>query len=720
MKLWLTAHELAELALDGMPTSRRGVQKLAEREGWADTSLSRRREGREGGGGLEYHIDLLPLPQRLEYAGSFIRVEREDYLTETTNELNRRELSTRDARLIVLKVADRFRKTSGLGASASDHLFCQLFDDRKVPLPEWVLEHVKRISARTMHRWRSNALTNINRLAHDPAHARKGTGVLDRAEGGRLRSYCLALYASNQFLAAKHIRTTAIAEFGNTVLIETAQVQKRVPMPPLRTFQNALKVWKKEDRNALLKITDPDAYKSRVRFAATGANRMDRLNQKWEVDASPSDIMTTEGRPTIYAAIDLYSRRTIILVNRTPRAEGVALLIRKCLMTWGVPEIIKSDNGSDFVAKATVRLLDALGIEQELSTPYSPEQKGTVERVIGTFQRDCAATLPGFVGHSVSDRKVIEARKQFSKRHNTDEAKLFNVEWSSAQLQEEADRWTEYQYGETIHSSLKGKTPNEVARAWTAPVSQISDPAMLDVLLAPIASNNGIRRVQKTGVKVGGEHFISADVMPGTDVLVRHDPEDLGRVWLFDPDGDTYLGQAINPVLAGLDPAEHTRRVQAAQKAHFDERTAEIKKEIRKITPTTVAEAHRAQHQRNASVLDFPRPTEKYETRQMQAAAAVKAKRAPKPLTAAEQQVMDDLNASPAAPVSNVQALKTNHTPEDRFKRAKRFEARIAGGEKLADADALWLTGYQASPEYQAFKLIHEDFERPEQAPPAS
>ncbi|MEP2707817.1 MAG: DNA-binding protein [Roseibium sp.] len=103
------------------------------------------------------------------------------------------------------------------------------------------------------------------------------------------------------------------------------------------------------------------------------------------------------------------------------------LLIRKCLIDWGVPETIKTDNGSDFTARATVRLLDALGIEQELSSPYSPEQKGTVERVIGTFQRDCAATLPGFIGHSVADRKVIENRKAFSARLGTDDAKLFQV-----------------------------------------------------------------------------------------------------------------------------------------------------------------------------------------------------------------------------------------------------------------------------------------------------
>lgn len=720
MKLWLTAQEIADLALDGFPSTKRGVQKLADRDDWAASGLARKREGREGGGGLEYHIDLLPLPQRLQYAGTFVRVEREDYHTETTNELTRRECSVRDAKLIVLKVSERFRKTCGMGGNASDHLFTQLFEDGKVPLPEWVLENVKSVSRRSLSRWRKDMREDINRLAHDPSKARKGTGVLDRAEDGRVRAFCLAVFVSNQFFSTKHIRNAAIQEFGNTILVETARGQKRVPMPPLRTFQNTLRGWKAEGKNALLKLTDPDAYKSKVRFSASGANRVDRLNERWEIDASPSDVMTTDGRQNIYAAIDLYSRRTIILVTATPRAAAVGLLVRKCLMAWGIPETIKTDNGSDFTARATVRLLDALGIEQQLSAPYSPEQKGTVERVIGTFQRDFAATLPGFIGHSVADRKVIEARKSFSARLGTDDAKLFNVSLSAADLQQEADRWAEQQYGDTRHSGLKGKTPNEVARAWTLPVNAIDDPHVLDVLLAPIAGQNGIRRVTSQGIRIDGEFYYTGDVMPGRDVLVRHDPEDLGRVWLFDRDGESYLGEAVNPDLAGLDPAATIQKVRAMQKKVEEDQLAAIRKLKRKITPRTVADAQRAAYQSNADVLQFPKLTAKHETAKTRAAATVKAKRAPKPLSDAEQQTMQQLARSAPKPAA-VQSIKQRETPEDRFERAKRFEARIRAGEPLTQDDAFWLTNYQAGAEYRARNLLWNEKEaRQASVPPAS
>lgn len=707
MKLWHTAQDLADLKLDGFPGTKRGVHKLIERDGWAETPLCRRRQGSLGGGGFEYHIDLLALPQRLDYAARFISIEPDDFVCESNEGLTTRERTARDAKLIVLKVADRFFRQSGMGQAASDHLFALAYGAGGVAVPEWVHAEITSISRRTLSRWRLHSRTDLNALGSDRSKARSGTGIMDTAEQGRLRAWCLAIHASNQFLAAKHIRNAALAEFGPTVLVDTSRGQKRVAMPPLRTFQDALKRWRETHRNELLRITDPDAYKSTIRFAATGANKMDRLNEVWEIDASPSDVMTTDGRKTLYAAIDLYSRRTLILVTDTPRAAAVGLVMRKCLLAWGVPEIVRTDNGSDFVAKASKRLLDALGIEHDLSAPHSPEQKGTVERLIGTFQRDCAATLPGFIGHSVADRKVIEARKAFSARLGTDDAKLFSVELSATELQAEADRWANEQYAHTPHTGLKGKTPFEVARSWTGDLRAIKDPGVLDVLLAPVAGQNGLRRVTKLGIRVDGAQYLSSDVMPGRDVLCRHNPDDLGRLWLFDPDGETYLGEALCPDLAGLDPAATIAEVRARQKALETEALADIRKAKRRITPRTVAEAQRAAYQQNADILAFPKPAQPHETPQSLAAKAARQKPEPQSLSERESAILDRLTRKDA-PDTTVYALTTTDTPEGRFERALQLEARLAEGTPLTDRDALWLAGYQEGAEYRARKLLSQ------------
>ena len=47
-------------------------------------------------------------------------------------------------------------------------------------------------------------------------------------------------------------------------------------MPPIRTFQHALKHWRHEYRHELTRLTDPDGFRNKVRFVATGTTRAAR------------------------------------------------------------------------------------------------------------------------------------------------------------------------------------------------------------------------------------------------------------------------------------------------------------------------------------------------------------------------------------------------------------------------------------------------------------
>lgn len=64
--IFLTAQEIADagvrLKLKALPNTKRGVQDHVDRHDWKSLpdSLCRKRAGREGGGGFEYHISLLP------------------------------------------------------------------------------------------------------------------------------------------------------------------------------------------------------------------------------------------------------------------------------------------------------------------------------------------------------------------------------------------------------------------------------------------------------------------------------------------------------------------------------------------------------------------------------------------------------------------------------------------------------------------------------------
>ena len=74
---WFSAAELADLALPGIPSTKAGVLKMAAREGWEAAAepvrgaLTRKRKGR--GGGLEYHVSLLPDVARTRLAASGLK-----------------------------------------------------------------------------------------------------------------------------------------------------------------------------------------------------------------------------------------------------------------------------------------------------------------------------------------------------------------------------------------------------------------------------------------------------------------------------------------------------------------------------------------------------------------------------------------------------------------------------------------------------------------------
>jgi putative transposase len=722
VKIWLTSAELAALQLPGLPSSKRSVNALADRERWAETRHARSRAGR--GGGLEYRIDLLPLEARLAYmarcgvaAPAEISEAAADQIAAAPDSSAVPSASAeRDARLAILAAYDTFQRASQLSKTTGVHLFCDLYNSGGCSLPDYAAR-IKRVSPRSLVRWLSARQSgDIDMLAVDRGAARRGQGLLDAAEGGALRATAIGLIAHQPHLSADHVRTILIDKFGSAITHQG----RAVPMPSVRTLQARLQFWREEHAAELLAITNPDAHKSRARVTGARAHLVTRLNEMWQIDASPVDALCVDGRHTVYVCIDVYSRRIITHVSRTPRADAVALLLRKTLTAWGVPELIKTDNGSDFVARASVRLLSSLGIEVQRSDPYSPEQKGVVERAIGTMQRDLVALLPGFIGHNVTDRRRIEQRRSFAARLGIDDGRAFAVELSGEQLQRDLDAWSTDRYAHRPHGGLSGATPFSVAAAWSLPVRRIQDEAALALLLAPVAGQDGRRTVQKRGIRIEGSYYIAPEILPGETVFVRMDPADMGRAWVFDAEGEKFRGVAICPELAGVDPAAAVMEARAAQRRLIEERTAPIRAEARKIKPRDMVEAVARQAAKQAGKLvELPRRSDSYSTPALTAAAdGVRGRKAPtaQPLRPADAALMAGIEADlaahasvPAAP-TNVRKLRTSETPQRRFRRCLDLEAALARGEDIATADAIWLGSYRESSECRTQRGIYAEF----------
>ncbi|AGH57973.1 integrase [Rhodovulum phage RS1] len=694
MKRWMTLSEIAQAGLPGLPGSARGVAKRAQAEGWTKrTGIVRKRKGR--GGGLEFSIEVLPEEARTELMRRAVAPAKptEAISLREDDPLSGAERARRDSRLFVLGALEEFRKANGLGVKDGAVLFSDAWSGGLIEAPEFVRDYISSCCTKSLFNWRA-----IRRKHGDDALGidRRGRpAAITKAAEGEAEEAMLAAIAKQEFLSAEQLGAYLRDRFGD----EVSEISER-------TIQRHRARLEERHRNVLMALRNPDRYRSAVEFSATNSTFAAGLNDLWQIDASPADVMLKgKRRHSIYMAIDIWSRRTKILVTQTPRAAAVAMLLRSCILDWGVPRVVKTDNGSDFKANAIARLLAALGIEHEVSKPYDPKSKGNVERVIGTFQRDLA-TCPGFIGHSVADRKVIEGRKAFSRRLGMDDHELFDVQMDLPEFQTWCEDWTSTIYAHREHSALK-MSPFAKAASWTGEIRRLSQPRALDMLLAPVPGKDGVRRVTKQGLKIDGEYYQTSAAWPGEDVLVRMDPADLGRALVFALDGESYLGEAICPHLAGEDPVAIAMQVKAAQKAHMQEETARVRKEMKKIRPRDFSDAMLRDGERRAANLTYlERPAVPFSTPALDAAAQAAADNAPKPTEYDPEKIRDQLAEVVKIPRPR-RVRQVQEDPHDQFRRAVDLEEAMKRGDDVSEADAAWLRSYQKHPDYLGAMRIY-------------
>ena len=71
---------------------------------------------------------------------------------------------------------------------------------------------------------------------------------------------------------------------------------------------------------------------------------------------------------------------------RSITARSVAEALWDIFSRTGIPEVIQTDQGSQFVGKVMCHLCQYLGIEKVRTSPYHPQSNGVVERMHGTLK----------------------------------------------------------------------------------------------------------------------------------------------------------------------------------------------------------------------------------------------------------------------------------------------------------------------------------------------
>jgi transposase InsO family protein len=130
-------------------------------------------------------------------------------------------------------------------------------------------------------------------------------------------------------------------------------------------------------------MQDPGKWRNKFKAAHGSLSAEAKFaGQVWHMDATPADVMTREPgeekgrRCSIGAAIDIYSRRAVCVVSESPKAETVAVTMRKGMMAWGIPSRILKDNGKDYQSFHIAGITEGFRIDCPDLPAYMAEAKG--------------------------------------------------------------------------------------------------------------------------------------------------------------------------------------------------------------------------------------------------------------------------------------------------------------------------------------------------------
>jgi putative transposase len=112
-------------------------------------------------------------------------------------------------------------------------------------------------------------------------------------------------------------------------------------------------------------------------------------NHVWTWDFI-ADATVRGGALKLLTILDEYTRECHVLwAERALKAADVLAWLQQAIGQHGAPEYLRSDNGSEFIAKIVQRWLKANRIKTLYIEPGSPWQNGFVESFHGRFRDEC-------------------------------------------------------------------------------------------------------------------------------------------------------------------------------------------------------------------------------------------------------------------------------------------------------------------------------------------
>lgn len=330
------------------------------------------------------------------------------------------------------------------------------------------------------------------------------------------------------------------------------------------------------------------------------------------------------GRPYLTIAIDVYSRciAGFILSLEAPSAVSVGLCLTHIAMDkapwlamleinalWpihGKPNIIHVDNGSDFHSNALTRGCMQHGIKIEYRPIGKPHYGGIIERVIGTMMK-LVHTLPGTTFSNIKERGDYPSKNE------------------ACMTLGELEKWliiaiTKY-YHLRLHTGIS-QTPLSLYEAGLLVMKQqgkkryyIQDKKAFLIDFLPII----YRSLRKDGFML--DHIVYYNnvlrqLIANRDkygkFLIRRDPRDLSRIYVYLEEEKTYLEVSYrslsHPAISLFEHRLALKKLKTIGKEQVNEhqlfKTIEEMRHIIKtsISKTRAARKNRTRIQENAKI----------------------------------------------------------------------------------------------------------------------
>lgn len=116
----------------------------------------------------------------------------------------------------------------------------------------------------------------------------------------------------------------------------------------------------------------------------------------------------------VLTVIDEYTRKCLKLkVGYSLKADAIIETLADLFLTEGIPEYIRSDNVSEFVAKSVQDFLSKIEVKTAYITPGSPWENGFNERFNGILRDEL---LNGEMFYTIKEAEVLleEYRKLYN------------------------------------------------------------------------------------------------------------------------------------------------------------------------------------------------------------------------------------------------------------------------------------------------------------------